>query len=107
MFSTPQNLGHLTSWSQALTGLGLVVQSDLLPFTMRCPFCRQGTLTLYHVSTLGGEWHYCNGCHVCGDTVELCARIAGVGTDTVFNCLASLGVISDDCKYSTEAIQSY
>lgn len=90
--STPhRSLNDRVLWLQMLDALGLPVDTQAIPSVTRCPFCKGGRLMILQDTLIGGQWHWCQGCHRCGDMIELAAKVWRLSIPATISKLVAMG----------------
>lgn len=87
-----------------LRRLGCSVRQGALPLRVRCPICREGSLTVYRDDACGGGWHACNHCASQGDLLALAARTLNV---TVPDAIADLAAHGFDIPADDASVRRY
>lgn len=94
-------------WVEALKAVGVSPASSALPAMVECPLCHSPRMTVYEDTILGGAWHYCSGCKVSLDTIELAAKVWGMGIEAAVEKLARLTSPLPDDKATPQKIREY
>jgi len=82
---------HHIHWPHALSHLGIQNVPPALPYSLACPLCKTGTMTIYNDDLNCAVWCHCSGCQGYGDIIELVSQATGDSIARVVSQLTTTG----------------